>query len=159
MWIVLLLSANGNKVSSLSGFEFALPEGQEKILKSQEYDGKKVWLGVWPEDISAGTLQEDAYPYSQVETKVVVSELLDPETMMFLRKNDIEFVSRAKASDFREPGNKIVVTMNLNKAHFFNKIQMSVFLRNNKQFGCRNILLLLVNYDKSVLDIREGMKC
>lgn len=36
---------------------------------------------------------------------------------------------------------------------------MSVFLRNNKQFGCRNILLLLVNYDKSVLDIREGMKC
>lgn len=121
MWIVLLLSANGNKVSSLSGFEFALPEGQEKILKSQEYDGKKVWLGVWPEDIPAGTLQEDAYPYSQVETKVVVSELLDPETMMFLRKNDIEFVSRAKASDFREPGNKIVVTMNLNKAHFFNK--------------------------------------
>ncbi len=65
-------------------------------------------------------MQEDAYPCSQVEAEVVVSELLGSEIMLYLRKNDIEFVSRTEASDFREPGNKIVVTMNLNKAHFFN---------------------------------------
>ncbi|MDU1630502.1 MAG: sugar ABC transporter ATP-binding protein, partial [Lactococcus lactis] len=51
--------------------------------------------------------------------EVVVSELLGAETMLYLKAGSTEFVSRVEARDFRNPGEKITVALNLNKSHFF----------------------------------------
>ena len=116
----LKLKIEGNKLIG-KGISLTLPEGQHKLLKEKGYSSKEVIMGIRPEDISASILAEEAYPEAQIETEVTVSELLGAETMLYLKAGDTELVSRVEARDFRQPGEKITVTLNLNKAHFFDK--------------------------------------
>lgn len=108
------------KLSDGNGFDIELPEGKQKLLKEQGYEGKKVTLGIRPEDISSSDLAAQAYPNTQITAEVVVSELLGSETMLYLKTSGGgEFVSRVEARDFKNPGDKVTVTLNINKAHFF----------------------------------------
>ncbi len=116
----LNLKIEGNKLIG-EGISLTLPEGQHKLLKEKGYFSKEVIMGIRPEDISASILAEEAYPEAQIEAEVTVSELLGAETMLYLKAGDAELVSRVEARDFRQPGEKITVTLNLNKAHFFDK--------------------------------------
>ncbi|MGM9885747.1 MAG: ABC transporter ATP-binding protein [Lactococcus sp.] len=110
---------SGNKLTNAEGINIDLPEGKQKLLKDQGYEGKEVILGIRPEDIQSSNLAQQAYPNQNVEAEVVVSELLGAETMLYLKAGSTEFVSRVEARDFRNPGEKITVALNLNKAHFF----------------------------------------
>lgn len=96
-----------------------IPEGQYKLLKEKGYIGKTVTLGIRPEDISAGFLQAETFPSSVVHAEVVVSELLGAETMLYAKVGDTEFCARVEAREFHNPGDKVSLTFNLNKAHFF----------------------------------------
>lgn len=116
----LNLKIKGNKLIG-EGISLTLPEGQHKLLKEKGYSSKEVIMGIRPEDISASILAEEAYPDAQIDAEVTVSELLGAETMLYLKAGDAELVSRVEARDFRQPGEKITVTLNLNKAHFFDK--------------------------------------
>ncbi|MFP7216654.1 sn-glycerol-3-phosphate ABC transporter ATP-binding protein UgpC [Lactococcus garvieae] len=116
----LNLKIEGNKLIG-EDISLTLPEGQHKLLKEKGYSSKEVIMGIRPEDISASILAEEAYPDAQIEAEVTVSELLGAETMLYLKAGDAELVSRVEARDFRQPGEKITVTLNLNKAHFFDK--------------------------------------
>ena len=102
------------------GFKLGLPEGRRKHLEEKGYNGKSFTLGIRPEDIKASQLELDTYPSSIVEAEVVVSELLGAETMLYSRVGNTEFVSRVDARDYHKPGEKVRLTFNLNKAHFFN---------------------------------------
>ena len=116
----LNLKIEGNKLIG-EGISLTLPEGQHKLLKEKGYSSKEVIMGIRPEDISASILAEEAYPDAQIDAEVTVSELLGAETMLYLKAGDAELVSRVEARDFRQPGEKITVTLNLNKAQFFDK--------------------------------------
>ena len=107
------------KLTNNEGLNMDLPEGKAKLLKEQGYEGKEVILGIRPEDIQASNLAQQAYPNQTIEAEVVVSELLGAETMLYLRAGSTEFVSRVEVRDFRNPGEKITVALNLNKSHFF----------------------------------------
>ncbi|MGO2657305.1 MAG: ABC transporter ATP-binding protein [Lactococcus lactis] len=107
------------ELTNNEGLNMDLPEGKAKLLKEQGYEGKEVILGIRPEDIQASNLAQQAYPNQTIEAEVVVSELLGAETMLYLRAGSTEFVSRVEARDFRNPGEKITVALNLNKSHFF----------------------------------------
>lgn len=107
------------KLTNNEGLNMDLPEGKAKLLKEQGYEGKEVILGIRPEDIQASNLAQQAYPNQTIEAEVVVSELLGAETMLYLRAGSTEFVSRVEARDFRNPGEKITVALNLNKSHCF----------------------------------------
>lgn len=107
------------KLTNNEGLNMDLPEGKAKLLKEQGYEGKEVILGIRPEDIQASNLAQQAYPNQTIEAEVIVSELLGAETMLYLRAGSTEFVSRVEARDFRNPGEKITVALNLNKSHFF----------------------------------------
>ena len=107
------------KLTNNEGLNMDLPEGKAKLLKEQGYEGKEVIHGIRPEDIQASNLAQQAYPNQTIEAEVVVSELLGAETMLYLRAGSTEFVSRVEARDFRNPGEKITVALNLNKSHFF----------------------------------------
>ena len=102
------------------GFKLGLPEGRRKHLEEKGYNGKSFTLGIRPEDIKASQLELDTYPSSIVEAEVVVSELLGAETMLYSKVGNTEFVSRVDARDYHKPGEKVRLTFNLNKAHFFN---------------------------------------
>ena len=113
------VKVTGGKLTNNEGLNMDLPEGKAKLLKEQGYEGKEVILGIRPEDIQASNLAQQAYPNQTIEAEVVVSELLGAETMLYLKAGLTEFVSRVEARDFRNPGEKITVALNLNKSHFF----------------------------------------
>ena len=109
----------GKTLSNANGLSIEVPDGKAKLLNDQGYSGKKIWFGVRPEDISIGELQAQAYPESRINSDVVVSELLGAETLLYLKSGATEFVSRVDAHDFHHPGERLTVTLNMNKAHFF----------------------------------------
>lgn len=113
------VKVTGGKLTNNEGLNMDLPEGKAKLLKEQGYEGKEVILGIRPEDIQTSNLAQQAYPNQTIEAEVVVSELLGAETMLYLKAGSTEFVSRVEARDFRNPGEKITVALNLNKSHFF----------------------------------------
>ena len=100
-------------------FKVDLPEGRRKQLEEKGYNGKKLTLGIRPEDIKASQLEMEAYPNSIITAEVVVSELLGAESMLYSRISDTEFVSRVGARDNHQPGEKVRLSLNLSKAHFF----------------------------------------
>ena len=113
------VTVDGSCMTNGAGLDIAIPEGQQKVLKNAGYDKKKVWFGIRPEDISADGLVQEVFPNQNVKAEVVVSELLGAETMLYSKIGDTEFVSKVDARDFRQPGDEVDLTFNVNKGHFF----------------------------------------
>ncbi|AYW51337.1 ABC transporter ATP-binding protein [Tetragenococcus halophilus] len=103
------------------GLKLRVPEGRNKALIENGYDGKEITFGIRPEDIHGEQVVIDAAPETTVHTEVVVSELLGAETMLYTKIGDTEFISKVDARDFHEPGKMVDLSFNLNKAHFFDK--------------------------------------
>lgn len=103
------------------GLKLRVPEGRNKALIENGYDGKEITFGIRPEDIHGEQVVIDAAPETTVHTEVVVSELLGAETMLYTKIGDTEFISKVDARDFHEPGEMVDLSFNLNKAHFFDK--------------------------------------
>lgn len=103
------------------GLRLKLPEGKNKVLVENGYEGKKVIFGIRPEDIHSEQIVLDSSPESIVNAEVVVSELLGAETMLYTRIGETEFISKVDARDFHKPGSRIDIAFNLNKGHFFDK--------------------------------------
>ena len=108
-----------NRISNQDGLDIAIPEGQAKILRDRGYLGKEVIFGIRPEDILDTNIAIEAYPEDTVTGEVVVSELLGPETMLYLKLGQTEYVARVSARDTFEAGDKVALTFNITKGHFF----------------------------------------
>ena len=113
------LTVEKDRLISPDGFELALPEGQEKILESNGFLGKKVIFGIRPEDVSSKEIVHQTFPNANVTAEVLVSELLGSETMLYVKVGNTEFASRVDARDFHNPGEKVNLTFNIAKGHFF----------------------------------------
>lgn len=48
-----------------------------------------------------------------------VAELLGAETMLYVKIGHDEFAARVDARDFHNPGEKVTLTFNVAKGHFF----------------------------------------
>ncbi|EHI70904.1 ABC transporter ATP-binding protein [Streptococcus ictaluri] len=107
------------RIVSEDGLDIAIPEGQAKMLDAAGYTGKKVTFGIRPEDISSNQIVHDTYPNANVMAEVLVSELLGSETMLYVKLGQTEFASRVDARDFHSPGEKVSLTFNVAKGHFF----------------------------------------
>lgn len=108
-----------NRISNQDGLDIAIPEGQAKILRDRGYLGKEVIFGIRPEDILDTNIAIEAYPEDTVTGEIVVSELLGPETMLYLKLGQTEYVARVSTRDTFEAGDKVALTFNITKGHFF----------------------------------------
>ncbi|MGT2959996.1 ABC transporter ATP-binding protein [Streptococcus caballi] len=108
-----------DRLVSKDGFTLALPAGQAKVLESKGYLGKEVIFGIRPEDVSSNLIVQETYPDATVTAEVMVSELLGSETMLYVKIGEAEFASRVEARDFHNPGEKVSLTFNVAKGHFF----------------------------------------
>ncbi|MGT2888331.1 sn-glycerol-3-phosphate ABC transporter ATP-binding protein UgpC [Streptococcus didelphis] len=113
------VTVKDGRITSDQGLDIAIPEGQEKILDTAGYKGKKVVFGIRPEDISSNQIVQDTYPDASVRAEVLVSELLGSETMLYVKLGATEFASRVDARDFHNPGEMVNLTFNVAKGHFF----------------------------------------
>ena len=109
----------GSPAMNFFNVKVAISEGQAKILKETGYQGKEVIFGIRPEDVSSRPIVQEVYPDANVDAEVVVSELLGAETMLYLKLGETEFAARVDARDFHNPGEKVNLTFNVAKGHFF----------------------------------------
>lgn len=110
---------DGEKITNKQGLDLKVPEGQAKMLKEKDYAGKEVVFGIRPEDINSEALAIETYRDSTVDAKVVVSELLGHESMLYSIIGSTEFVSKVSARDHHQPGAEIKLAFNVTKASFF----------------------------------------
>ena len=113
------VKVDGNRITNSEGLDIAISEGQAKILKETGYQGKEVIFGIRPEDVSSRPIVQEVYPDANVDAEVVVSELLGAETMLYLKLGETEFAARVGGRDFHNPGEKVNLTFNVAKGHFF----------------------------------------
>lgn len=113
------VKVDGNRITNSEGLDIVISEGQAKILKETGYQGKEVIFGIRPEDVSSRPIVQEVYPDANVDAEVVVSELLGAETMLYLKLGETEFAARVDVRDFHNPGEKVNLTFNVAKGHFF----------------------------------------
>jgi multiple sugar transport system ATP-binding protein len=106
-------------ITNANGLTLELPEGKQKMLDDQGYNGKKLTFGIRPEDISTENIALDTYPKTALKATISVAELLGAESILYLETHGTEFVAKVDARDFRKSGEEIEVAFNMNKAHFF----------------------------------------
>lgn len=112
--------SNG-RITDGKGLDLPVPEGKAKVLNEKGYDGKDLIFGIRPEDIRNEPLVLEASPESIVKSKVVVSELLGAEIMLYSSVGENEFIAKVSAQDLYTPGEEVELSFNLSKGHFFDK--------------------------------------
>ena len=113
------VKVDGNRITNSEGLDIAISEGQAKILKETGYQGNEVIFGIRPEDVSSRPIVQEVYPDANVDAEVVVSELPGAETMLYLKLGETGLAARVDARDFHNPGEKVNLTFNVAKGHFF----------------------------------------
>jgi multiple sugar transport system ATP-binding protein len=99
----------------------AVPEGKMKVLREQGYVGKDVILGIRPEDIHDEPLFIDSSQGSKIVAHIEVSELTGAETMIYSNIESQEFIARVDSRTDINPGDRLELAFDMNKAHFFDK--------------------------------------
>ena len=114
------VSVEGDRLVGPNGdFSLKVPEGSLKGLKEKGYQGKKVILGIRPEDINMEPAFLETFPESVLTAKISVSELLGAESHLYCAVGGSEFVAKVDARDHMNTGSIIKLGFDLNKAHYF----------------------------------------
>lgn len=114
------VTLNGNKITNGNGLTLTVPEGKLKTLHEKGYENNSnLVFGIRPEDIHGEQIALETHSGSVIDSKVVVSELLGAETMLYSQVGDVEFIARVDARDFHRPGEDIKLAFDMNKSHFF----------------------------------------
>ena len=122
-------------------FRVKLPENKAKVLKEQGYVGKRVVMGIRPEDIYDSEHDLALHPDSQMEVKITGYELLGSEVLLyFALRNEkptekhrqfsdeddgnvkkAQFTAKVDARTTARYGSKITVALDPEKIHVFDK--------------------------------------
>lgn len=101
------------------GISVLLPEGRYNLLKSSGVIGKKVVMGIRPEDLHNEEVFMTTYPDSILDSKVEVVEHMGSEVYLHCAVNQHSFIARVNSRFHYHPGSEIKLAMDLNKIHIF----------------------------------------
>ena len=78
-------SENGIFTTSKENVKIEIPQGKLQLLKDKNFIGKKIFLGIRPENIhdERDPIMFETYPNAVVDCKVKISELLGAETNIY----------------------------------------------------------------------------
>ncbi len=110
---------NGSFISA--GNRFKISSQQYELLKAKGYEGKEVTLGIRPEDIHLDGEVLEKHPEAKVDVEVEVFELLGKEIIIYAMIGDSRVLVNTESKHQIEMGDHIQVTLNMDKAHFFDK--------------------------------------
>jgi len=112
-----LEQSNGQLTIASEAFNAVVPKS--KTTKYQEYVGKRVILGIRPEDIHDPGFTPAEVETSLVEAKVDVTELMGSEIFLHLEAKGNSFVGRVDPRTSMRAGNEVQVAFNMENIHLF----------------------------------------
>ncbi|QED46925.1 ABC transporter ATP-binding protein [Cytobacillus dafuensis] len=110
------LEDSGFKVGNI---KLSISEEKMKFLREKGYIGKNIILGVRPEDIHNDSTFSGAAKGAAISAQVDVSELTGAELMIYSSIEGQNFVARLDANANIQSGQKVELTFNMDKIHFF----------------------------------------
>ena len=114
------VSALGDKVYlSFSGQNIKLDDERAKILKDREYIGKKLILGIRPEDLHEEADMAYANAEACIDAEIRVYEMLGAETFLYFDMDHTTWTARVNPSVKVKPGDKVKLYMDTTKLHAF----------------------------------------
>ena len=96
-----------------------LPLAEATAPRMDGYRGKKVILGIRPEDIASKTYVREAPPDRTVEAVAEIIQPMGSETYIYLAGGAHPFVARVPASDPVRVNQNISLVFDMRNAHFF----------------------------------------
>lgn len=96
-----------------------LPEGRYNVLKSAGVVGKKVLLGVRPEDLHNEEVFLSTYEDATLDAKVEVVEHMGSEVYLHVSVGSRSMIARVNPRFHYHPGSELKLAVDLNKIHIF----------------------------------------
>jgi len=96
-----------------------LNENRAKALKNGGYVGKKVVLGIRPEDIHDGADALEKFAKSTFDVEVKVYEMLGASALLYFDIEDTSWVASVDAKTSARTGDKVRLAMDTEKIHIF----------------------------------------
>jgi multiple sugar transport system ATP-binding protein len=119
----------GEEVHLLFGKEdIKLSEGKAKKVIDVDFTGKSISMGIRPENIHDEAVFLESMPDCLIEAKVEVTEMLGPETYLYMTIDDINCTARVNPRSKARAGDVIKVAFDPNKIHLFDKETEKVIL-------------------------------
>ena len=92
---------------------------QAKLQNIEHYNGKKVILGIRPENIGLVNQNEHTIEQNKLYVPIVISELTGAEQIVHSNIDGQIFIAKVNANHKLEQGKSILLNFNLEKAHLF----------------------------------------
>jgi len=117
------LKKEGNDLYAvIEGNKLKVPADRAALLKDESYIGKKVIMGMRPENIYDEKSFIQAHPDSVMNARVEVVELMGSETYLYLNMagaGDVNVVARVEPRSLSRTGDEIKVGFDMTTVHFF----------------------------------------
>ena len=110
---------NGEVVLKFAGQNVVLNENRAKAVKAGGYIGKKVVLGIRPEDIHDGTEALQKFAKSSFDAEIKVYEMLGASALLYFNIEETGWVASVDARTTARTGDKIRLAMDTDKIHIF----------------------------------------
>ncbi|MDA0871657.1 MAG: sn-glycerol-3-phosphate ABC transporter ATP-binding protein UgpC [Firmicutes bacterium] len=111
-----------------------IPQDKFEIVKYHKMIEKDIVLGIRPEDIHDDQVVKKAYPNATLDLVVDVAELLGAETNIYTLVHESNICASVDARTNIHIGDKIQLTLDMNKVHFFDpETQQSLLIDPNAE--------------------------
>ncbi|NBI07824.1 ABC transporter ATP-binding protein [Senegalia massiliensis] len=112
---------NCHLVLDNSEVKIKIPEGRAKILKDNGHFGKKVIMGIRPEDIHDEKAFIEASEDSSFKAIVEVTEMMGSETYLYLNIFGNSAIARVNPRNKSKAGDEVSLAFDTNRIHLFDK--------------------------------------
>lgn len=100
-------------------YSLTIPASKAKALKDKGYVGKKVCLGIRPEDIYDSPAFIESSPGSVMDSTIKVYELLGAEVYLYFDLGNTQITARVDPRTTARSGDPIKFALDMEKTHFF----------------------------------------
>lgn len=119
-FIDVMVQGDVNNCSLVFGdTRIALPLDKAKIVKEKGYLGKKVTMGIRPEDIHYNSIFIQSSEDNLVKAKIEVAEMMGSEIYLHFALNDIPFTARVDSRSRVNRDEVIELAFDKNRTHLF----------------------------------------
>jgi multiple sugar transport system ATP-binding protein len=101
--------------------KITVPEAKAKLLVDGGYVGKKVVMGIRPEDIHDDEIMISSQPEAVIETQIKLYELLGAEVFLYFDIAGTDCTARVNPRTTARIGDTVKFAFDLNKLHVFDK--------------------------------------